>query len=278
VKFLTLSSLVAALIGLCLWGCGAPPYTFPAWILSSVAYLLIWFSLVGLVCSRGWNSAVNAGVLLGLWTALTVLGPALLNLTLSREVVKNGASITIRARQVVNDGWDTDKQITAEIAEQVDPRYRSAPVVQEEFSWSWYFAMHDAGDAAVEEMANNYFLALEERYNRSLSWSLLFPPVRLQLLLDEFAATDLRSHLDYYRFVKQSRQDLRDQFLPRVFAEETLTKKELLQLHEEIPIQIFEPSRERLWSRGLLEIVGLSLLLLSLSLLSLGRVERRLKG
>lgn len=278
VRFALLAVLVSSLVASSLWACGAPLPTYPAWLSATLSYLLIWFSLAGLVCSRGWNSAMNAGALLALWTVLTVLGPALLNLALPRDAVKNGASITIRARQIVNDGWDTDKRKTAAVAEKLDPRYRDAPVVQEKFTWSWYFAMHDAGDAAVEEMAREYFQGLEQRYDRSLSWSLLFPPVRLQLLLDEFASTDLRTHLRYYQFVKEAREEMRTKFLPRVFSGETLSKNELLQLHEELPVRAFQPTRARLWSAGLFQLMGLSLCLAVFALLSLSRVEGRLKG
>jgi len=201
-----------------------------------------------------------------------------LNPCLPRDDIKRGASITIRARQVVNDGWDIDKEITAKAAVGVDPRYAEAPILQEKFSWSWYYAMHDAGDAAVQEQAADYFRNLEENYRRSLSWSLLFPTVRMQLLLEEFSGTDLLSHLDYYLFVKQSRQDMRDELLPRVFSEETVTKRQLLKLHDELPMKVYEPKRARLWSREVLEFLLLSLLMAATSLILLHGVERSLRG
>jgi ABC-2 type transport system permease protein len=277
VRFGLLGSLSAVLVLASLAGCHAATEAYLPWVIATLSYLLFWFGLVGLVCSRGWNSARNAGALLGIWTVLTILGPALLNLTSPREATKNGASITIRARQVVNDGWDLDKEKTARAAEEADPRYKMAPVVQENFSWSWYFAMHDAGDAAVEEMADSYFNGLLENYQRSFDYSILFPPVRLQLLFDEFSATDLLTHLEYYRFVKQSRENMRDDFLPRVFAEETLSKKELLRLHDDISLQVFRP-KQNLWSSGLWELLGVSLFMVCWALFSLRRVEKALRG
>lgn len=278
VRFLLMTALCSGLVLASLIACGAPGAAFLPWLLASLAYLTFWFSLAALVCGMGWSSARNAGTLLGLWTLLTVLGPALLNLALPRDATSSGAAISIRVRQVINNGWDIDKETTAKAAVERDRRYQDAPVVQEKYSWSWYFAMHDAGDAAVEEMAGDYFDGLEENYQRSVAWSFLLPPVRLQLLLDEFSGTDLKSHLDYYRYVEQSRLRMRDKFLPRVFAEETLSKKEFLQLHEELPLESFEPARDRLWSRGLLELGFLSGLLAILSVLALLQVEKRIRG
>jgi len=278
VRFLLFGGLTLTLVGLSLMGCGAPLQSLAPWLTVTVAYLLFWFGLAGAVCSLGWSSTRNAGALLGLWTCLTLVGPAVLNLCLPRDAIKSGASITIRARQVVNDGWDIDKEITAKAAVGVDPRYAEAPILQEKFSWSWYYAMHDAGDAAVQEQAADYFRNLEENYRRSLSWSLLFPTVRMQLLLEEFSGTDLLSHLDYYLFVKQSRQDMRDELLPRVFSEETVTKRQLLKLHDELPMKVYEPKRARLWSREVLEFLLLSLLMAATSLILLHGVERSLRG
>ncbi len=278
VRFLILGSLCAILVASSLLACGAPAGALLPWLLATLAYLAFWFSLATLVCGMGWSSARNAGALLGLWTLLTVLGPALLNLALPRDATRSGAAISIRVRQVINNGWDIDKETTAKAAIERDPRYRDAPVVQEKYSWSWYFAMHDAGDAAVEEMARNYFDGLEENYQRSVSWSLLLPPVRLQLLLDEFSATDLMSHMAYYRYVEESRLSMRDEFLPRVFQEEALSKKELLKLHQELGLKTFEPPRPAPWSRGLLEMGVLSGLLAVFSVLVLLQVENRIKG
>lgn len=276
-KFALLGGLTSLLVGGNLWACGAPGQAFLVWIITTLSYLLFWFALAGFVCSRGWNSARNAGALLACWTFFTILGPSLLNLNQTREATKNGASITIRARQVINDGWDIDKEITAAIAEKYDPRYGDAPVVQEKFSWSWYFAMHDAGDAAVKQMTEDYFEGLNRNYESSLAWSFMFPPVRLQLILDEFSGTDLLSHLDYYRFVEESREKMREKLLPRVFSEETLTKKELLRLHQELPMMSFQPSRNKLWTRQLKEFIVLSLFLAVMSAFFLGTVERSLK-
>lgn len=241
-------------------------------------YMAFWFALVLLVNSRGWSSSKNAGVLLGLWVLLTVFGPSTLNLMMGRDTTRSGAAVTLKARQMINNGWDIDKQETADKVLAKDKRYLREQLVQDSFHWSWYYAMHDAADFSVEEQANQYFAGLEDKYKKTKSWSLPLVPVRIQMFLSELASTDLLTHLNYYNFVKSTRQKMRDDFLPRVIADQKLSKEELLNLNKKVPFQVFEPQRGIESWTPVFQTAMFVLLLLGLAIWDLRRLDQRLVG
>lgn len=271
-------SLVGSIVLVAGLSVGADWKIVACWLLLLGLYLLFWFSLTALVVSQAWTSARNAVTLLAVWVVLTLVGPSMLNLLLPKETTQSGARLTISARQKVNSGWDIPKSETRRDAETFDPAYRSAPEFGIPFNWAWYYAMHDVGDSSVAQQAQQYLNALGKREQRALEWSLLLPPVRLQLLLDQLSATDLQSNIDYLQYVGRSREAMRKQYLPLVFAEEKLSKDELLELHETLNEDRFQP-RPRVSS---VAAYGWSILLLTLALTSLASwsisgIETRLR-
>ena len=277
VRFGALTSISLALLTLGMLYVQAPLGSWLSWALVLMSYLMFWFGVAAFVMSFAWSTARNAGVYLGIWALLTLVGPTLVSISLPREATLNGAAITITARQEINKGWDRDKKLTLERAIAYDPIYRDAPILEERYTWAWYYAMHDSGDAAVSEQAKQYFEGLEKREEQSFQWSLLLPPVRAQLLFDQLAGTGLTAHIDYCRFVQNSREDMRQKYLPAVFAEKKVTPEELLKLHDELPSLKYTPQRDTKSMAYLLQFLALGLLSGGLGLASISQIEKRLR-
>lgn len=277
-RWLVTALLLTVLISLGFVAAGAAPAHLVSWLLVGLLYQCFWFGVAALVVGRAWGSSRAAGTLLGLWTLLAIVFPTLLNLLLPREATQNGASLAIVCRQVINEGWDIEKSVTLERASRLDSRYEQAPIDSDKFTWSWYYAMHDAGDQVVEQSANEYFEGLQAKDQKAFRYSILAAPVRAQLLFDRLAATDLATHLEYYRFVKSSREQMRQRSLPRVFQEEKLSKQELLSLHDDLPVLQFHPPSPRGLGRGLAEFFALTLLVVVLGAWSIRRIEHALRG
>lgn len=277
-RFLVLSGLASAVVLVSGLAVGAAWEVLIGWLFLAWLYLLFWFSLVGLIISRAWSSSRSAVTLIAIWVILTLVGPSMLNLLLPKETTQTGARLTISARQRVNAGWDIPKSVTRQAAEALDSLYKAAPEFEEPFTWGWYYAMHDVGDGSVSGQAELYLAALGDRERKALHWSLLLPPVRIQLLLDQLAATDLQSNLDYLQYVKQSREEMRKQYLPWALEGLKISKSELLALHENLGSDRFQP-QPRVAS---LVTYGWSMVLLTLGLMiiagwNVSRIETRLR-
>lgn len=276
-RCLLTSGLLTAIVTASLLWVGASVAVLPAWLAVVLGYNLFWFGLAALVVSLAWKAARSAGLLLAVWTLLTIVSPAFLNLLLPRQATQSGAALTIRCRQVVNHGWDSEKALARLEAQKRFAGYADAPLEGEKFSWSWYYAMHDAGDQAVEAQAHEYFESLRAKDERAFAYSLVAPPVRAQLLLDRLAATDLGAHLGYYQHVIEARKAMQKVSLPRVFSEEKLTKDELFRLHDQLPAVEFRPPAGGPSDRGIAELWWVALALVGLAWMRLGGLEQSLK-
>ena len=277
-RFVWTAALVALVVGASLLAIGASFSIFPYWLGVVLAYTVFWFGVSAGVVSFAWNSARSAGVLLAIWAVLTIVCPALLNLLLPREATQNGAALIIRCRQVVNNGWDREKSETQEAATLRNPSYAEAPITGEKFTWSWYYAMHDAGDQAVEDLAQSYFQGLREKDEHAFQLSFLLLPVRVQLLLDRLSGTDQSSHLSYYKFVIDSRLSMQERSLPRVFKAEKLSKEQLLALHDELPVLTYTPKLPERTTVWVIQLWIVALMFLFAGYLGLSRLEKRLQG
>ena len=276
-RFIVTSAALFLVVSISLLLTGAHIQAFLAWNIVVLGYNLFWFSISGLIVSLAFGAARSAGLLLTVWTILTIVFPALLNLMLPREATQSGAALTIQCRQVVNQAWDSDKNATKLSAQKRFAEYSKAPVEGEKFTWSWYYAMHDSGDQAVEELASNYLQGLAQKDQKTYAFSLLAPPVRTQLLLDRLAGTDLSSQLQYFKHVMATREGMQSSSLPRVFREEKLSKDSLYKLHDSLALSEFVPATEGESTRGMIELWIVSLLLALFCGKSLNLVEKRIK-
>ena len=232
--------------------------------LGSVA---LWFLVVLLVASLRRSSAFTALMLVGVWLGTAVLVPALLNLGLSLGFpVPGGIELTLTQRQEMNAGWDKPKRATMAPFVARRPEWASTSVPEERFSWPWYYAMHEVGDASVEDLLRAYREQLHQRNAWAERLALVLPPVNAQLLFNRLAGTDLGTQLAYRDSVIAYHERLKRHFYPPVFQGARLASLEF----DAIPRHHFRPPEPRLFPG----LVGLGLAVLALAALVPGACRR----
>lgn len=189
-----------------------------AFALASLAYVALWFALVFLVASLRRSSAWNAITLVGAWMAFCVLLPALANLAiLTASPARGGVELTLAQRQEMNAGWDRPKRATLDPFFARRPEWASTPVPEDRFSWPWYYAMHEMGDAHVAREVEAYHAALARRERWTERAALALPPLALQLLLDRMAGTDMATELAFRDSIAAYHEQLKQYFYPLIF-------------------------------------------------------------
>lgn len=214
------------------------------WALLISLYLLFWCSLSLWIVSWRRSSTWNATALLGLWLVLTIMIPALSNLlSAALQPVGHGFELSMRSRQVMNDGWDQPRKPAFEAFLKAHPEWRSQlqPVL-DKFTWSWYFAQHQRADDSVALEAEAYRKGLESRQDWAWKVALLCPPMQVQLQFDRLAGSDLAAQLAFWASVEDAHRWLQQFFYPRIFAEEELNPEQYQQLRQQIPPWSFSPS------------------------------------
>ncbi|MBM3463568.1 MAG: DUF3526 domain-containing protein [Armatimonadetes bacterium] len=244
------------------------------WLGFTAVYLTFWCALIGWVVSWDRSSALTAVMLVGCWLALTVIGPAALNVGGAAQPDTNGALIAIGQRQAMNAGWDRPAAETHRDAARLNPLWESYRPGAEP-AWAGYFEMHEVGDAAVEAEARDYFETLRRQGERVETISSLLPPVATQLAYDRLAGTDMESHLEYFSFVAHAHRDMKNALLPDIIRGRKLTKAELLTCADRFAEAVFTPS-PGLPLKSLATQALITLLLLALAARGLRRVEQAL--
>ena len=233
-------------------------------ILGTVA---LWFLGVLWVASLRRSSAFTALALVGLWLGSAVLVPALLNLGLSLGFpVPGGIELTLIQRQEMNAGWDKPKRATMAPFFERRPEWASASVPEDRFSWPWYFAMHEVGDASVEDALRTYRERLQQRNAWAERVALALPPVNVQLLFNRLAGTDLGAQLAYRDSIIAYHEQLKQHFYPAIFQGARLASLDFAA----IPRHHFRPPEPRLFPG----LAGLGLTLLVLAALAPGACRR----
>jgi len=199
--------------------------------LGAALYLAFWFGIAAAVAALVRTSAAGAAVLLAVFVVLTLVLPTFVNGAIGRAVpVSKGAELALAQRQEVHNGWDLPKEETMTKFFRTHPEWRDTAPVTGRFHWKWYYAMHQAGDAAVAGQAGDYRAALiaREDWTRRSGW--LLPSVALQVLLHRLADTDLQGQLAYQDRIAAFHAQLRGFFYPYIFNDKPFGPAEFAQL------------------------------------------------
>ena len=241
---LLLFVLVTSILYCCVfYGLSLSLNSFWSWYWVSLCYMSFWFGVIALVISLEWSTSKNTATLLVVWSLFNLVFPSLLNIIISQNHTKSGSMVMIKARQVVNNGWDIEKEVTAAEAKKHFPLYRDSVIAEENFNWTWYYAMQDVGDHSADGVLKQYFESLEHLYNKTAQWSLFIPSVQLQMIFNRLSGTDQKNHIHYYQEILAAKNRMRQKFLPRVIAGEKMSKKELLELPESLKVETYTPSQ-----------------------------------
>ncbi len=199
------------------------------WFGSVGLHLLFWAVVVAAVASYCRTPAASLAASFGVWVWIVVLLPALINLVISAWFpVPQGLELTVRQRQAMHRAWDEPRQANFDRFLKSQPDWSHPRRVSEDFSWTWYYAMHDLADQSVSDLAESYVTRLRERrlWTERLSW--LSPPVRLQLRLSATARTDLESHFLHMTRVRAFHEKMKQHFFPLITAEKTLLPADIV--------------------------------------------------
>lgn len=186
-------------------------------VLLGVLYVFFWFGLSLFVVSLKRSSSINAVVLLSLWLSLVILLPAGLNsYVMSKYPLDEAMSLTLKQRDEYHKRWDTDKQETMRKFNECYPQFAEYSVPDSGFTWHWYYAMQHMGDLESREERGAMLAQVRERERLSNSIADFFPPIKIQLSLNELARTDLSSYLDYLDATTEFHECRRLEFYPHI--------------------------------------------------------------
>lgn len=189
-------------------------------LLIAFVYLFFWFALTAFVGSFQKSSTFNALSMLGVWILLTILAPALLNLVISTVFpVSESFEVTVKQREGYHQKWDRSKGETMEKFYEKYPEYRVFPIAEDKFSWGWYYAMQNSGDAESADATAKYMEKLRLRDLRTNSAALFLPTVNTQSAFNSLTKNDLQSHLAYLDSVRDYHKQIREYFYPFIFRE-----------------------------------------------------------
>ncbi|AUX27408.1 hypothetical protein SOCEGT47_079970 [Sorangium cellulosum] len=224
-----------------------------AFALASLAYIALWFVLAFLVASLRRSSAWNAITLVGAWIAWCVLLPALVNLAIvTAAPARGGVELTLAQRQEMNAGWDRPKRATLDPFFARRPEWAATVVPEDRFSWPWYYAMHEVGDAHVAREVEAYHAALARREQWTARAALVMPPLALQLLLDRMAGTDMATELAFRDSIAAYHERLKRYFYPLIFNDKGLAAFDI----DAVPRHRFEGTGQPIHLPGLAGLLG----------------------
>lgn len=185
----------------------------------SVLYVLFWFSVCFWVASLQRSSSTNAMLLLGIWLALLIVIPAMVNnFMLARYPVPEAQATTLAQRKGVHEKWDMDKSATVEKFYAHYPQFRQVPTTDMPFDWRWYYAMQQVGDDESAKQAGELRLKLQQRETAGRLLARFFPTLHTQLQLNELSRSGLGNQLRFLDYTSGFHEKMRLYFYPKIFT------------------------------------------------------------
>jgi ABC-2 type transport system permease protein len=179
--------------------------------------IIFWTCLCLMIAAQPWRAVTHAGVLCGLWFALTLVAPAGANLAINAAIpLPSGAELARENREAVHDAWDLPRQDTLDRFVALYPEWRTEPM-ERPFEWKWYYAFQHLGDVQVQEMSRAYRAGVMKRERAAGAISWVLTPIAFQRGLFRLARTDVESQLTYQDRVRAYHDTLRAFYYPYLF-------------------------------------------------------------
>ncbi len=189
-------------------------------LVMSSLYILFWFALCFFVILLRKSSNANAIILLSSWLLLVVFLPVFINNYINNKLpVDEAFTMVIKQRDAYHEKWDTDKKETLERFYEHYPQLQKYGFKTEGFSWLWYFAMQQMGDDDSKAERDALYNKIKQREELSQKIAQFFPPLQLQLSMNEIAKTSLSSHVDFLNATTKFHEDIRLDLYPVIFEE-----------------------------------------------------------
>ncbi|WP_158837823.1 DUF3526 domain-containing protein [Polaribacter sp. L3A8] len=187
-------------------------------IIMSYLYIIFWFAICFFVVLLRKSSNTNAITLLSCWLVLVVILPVLVsNYITNKYPVEEAFTMTIKQRDEYHKKWDTDKKETMDKFYEHYPQFSHYDLQEEGFSWLWYYAMQQMGDDESKEERDAMYLKIEKRELLSKKIAQFFPPLQMQLSMNDIANTSLTHQVNFLNATTDFHEDLRLQFYPKIF-------------------------------------------------------------
>ena len=164
------------------------------------------------------SSNTNAIALLASWLILVVFLPVFIsNYIANKYPVDEAFSMIIKQRDAYHKKWDTDKKETLDRFYEHYPQLRKYGYKTEGFSWLWYYAMQQLGDDDSKTEREALYNKIKQREALSRKIAQFFPPLQLQLSMNDIAKTSLTNHVDFLHATTKFHEDIRLGIYPSVF-------------------------------------------------------------
>ncbi|WP_075343871.1 DUF3526 domain-containing protein [Tenacibaculum agarivorans] len=199
------------------------PFTgdFMAMCILSSCYILFWFALCLFVVFLRKSSNTNAIVLLASWLVLVVFLPVLVNNYITNSYpIGEAYTMAIKQRDAYHEKWDTDKIATYEKFYAHYPHLRKYGMETEGFNWVWYYAMQQLGDDDSKEEREAMYAKIKKRELLSRKIARFFPPLKVQLSMNDIAKTSLTQHVDFLDATTKFHEKIRLDLYPKVFEKQ----------------------------------------------------------
>jgi len=212
-----------------------------------VLYLAFWFAISIFIISLGKSSSYNASALVAIWVAICIVIPASLNLLLTQKyAVPEALQNVINQREGYHEKWDMPKEVTMKPFFEHYPQLKKYPFpADKSFSWFWYYGMQQMGD----DQALKSRLAVADKLNARQDFTniaaLFFPTIQTQLAVNELAGSDLNTHLDFQKAVRNYHEQIRLHFYPAIFQEQDIASTNI----KTVGLKAFTMEKIHNWSR-----------------------------
>jgi len=193
-------------------------------VVISYVYILFWFAVCFFVILLRKSSNINAIVLLTTWLLLVVFLPVFVNNYITNKYpIEEAFEMTIKQRDEYHKKWDTDKKETLDKFYKHYPQFATYGIKEEGFSWLWYYAMQQMGDDESSKERVAMYKKIEKREMLSKKMALFFPPLQVQLAMNDIANTSLTHQINFLNATTNFHEDLRLQFYPKVFENQKVS-------------------------------------------------------
>lgn len=193
---------------------------FFAIVVLCVLYVVFWFALCFFIMLLRKSSNTNAIILLSSWLVLVVFLPVIVgNYITNKYPVDEAFTMVIKQRDAYHKKWDMDKIQTLDSFYQHYPHLQKYGYKTEGFSWLWYYAMQQMGDDDSKKEREALYAKIKKRERFSKQIAQFFPPLQLQLSLNEIAQTSLSNHVNFLNATTKFHEDIRLEIYPKVFEE-----------------------------------------------------------
>lgn len=233
----------------------------------SCLYILFWFAGSFFVIMLRKSSNTNAIVLLASWLLLVVFLPVMINNYITNTYpIDEAFTMVIKQRDAYHEKWDMDKKETLDRFYTHYPHLQKYGYKTEGFSWLWYYAMQQMGDDDSKAERDALYSKIKKRDDLSKKLAQFFPPLQLQLSMNDIAKTSLSNHIDFLNATTKFHENIRLDIYPKVFEEHHPDTVDF----EKYKPEFFNTETNVNWIKNMLP-----LLLASLVLIGLGVIKKR---